>query len=139
MNMVPLASIPLEVRKDYALALVDMDILDGWEALRVTVAPGDVLVPEIDFPKRDERRVTHWQATCEDCGKTCWTRGGTPRCMTCHNRAMGELRRKEGGYCARGHVWSAENIYTRPNGERYCRICSREDKRNYRERKKVAA
>lgn len=136
--MIPLSSVPIEVRKEYALSLLALDVLEPEEALVVTIAPGDVLVPDLDWT--EPARVTHWQATCADCGKACWTRGGTPRCIGCFNKALGEGRkRKEGGYCPRGHSWAAPNIYTRPNGERYCRVCSREDRRRYRERKRETA
>lgn len=133
MNLVPLSSVPVEVRKEYALQLVERGVLDGEEALAVTLFPGDTLVPKIEFPDTGKAN-THWKAACADCGVTCWTRGGTPRCRGCFNRALAEVKRAGKGFCSNGHPWTVENIYTRPNGHSYCRECSRHYKSTHRKR-----
>ncbi len=40
--------------------------------------------------------------------------------------AGGRPRRELGGKCSRGHLWTEENIYTRPSGYRMCRTCKNE-------------
>lgn len=39
--------------------------------------------------------------------------------------------------CVRGHVFSADNTYVRPDGVRICRACQKIRKREYLDRKKV--
>lgn len=40
--------------------------------------------------------------------------------------------------CPKGHPYSGKNLYTGPNGARYCRICTRENARRYCKRKALA-
>lgn len=131
MNLVPLSSIPIEVRKNYALALTGMGILDGWEALLVTVAPDDILVPELDLSAGQmQREGQPRERPCEECGVVCWSKGPVARCVKCYRKT----RRSARGYCRNGHAWTPENVYTRPNGHQYCRICSNLSKQGHRAR-----
>lgn len=127
MSLVPLSTIPIEARRDYALSLIGTGVMDGWEALSVTVFPPDVLVPEVEFAERTPPR----KSTCEDCGAECFTRGGIPRCRPCFDKAVSERTK---GFCANGHPWTAENVYRRPNGYEYCRECARHSKSQHRKR-----
>lgn len=131
MTLVPLSSVPVEVRHEYALELVGMGLLDGVDALAVAIFPGDALVPKDAIPEPRTSRP-HWKSVCEDCGGACWTRGGVPRCRSCSNRARSAETTK--GFCTNGHPWTAENVYTRPNGYEYCRECARASKSAFRKR-----
>jgi len=42
-------------------------------------------------------------------------------------------------HCARGHEYSGTNVYTAPNGQRYCRICNGQAQRRWRERQAANA
>ena len=55
----------------------------------------------------DQERCWEWRGTCPGQSKT---------------------------ECSVGHAFTAENTAVRPNGTRYCRTCSRESNRKYRER-----
>lgn len=48
----------------------------------------------------------------------------SPRCVACH------LAQDRGGLCRRGHELTPDNVYVRPNGQRWCRTCRRERDRN---------
>jgi hypothetical protein len=54
-------------------------------------------------------------------------------CRPCH----GIEHRKE--FCVRGHLRTPGNIYTRSNGDRVCRECSRESTRNRQRRPEAVA
>lgn len=41
-------------------------------------------------------------------------------------------------HCPKGHPYSGENLFTRKDGSRCCRICMRQNLRNSRERRKGA-
>lgn len=45
----------------------------------------------------------------------------SPRCRKCHSRY--DDRRRERTHCKRGHEFTPENTYIRPNGNRECRAC----------------
>lgn len=49
------------------------------------------------------------------------------------NKRRGLHSRKDA--CARGHMFTDENTYRRPDGGRNCRACGRENARRYAERK----
>lgn len=127
--MIPLSTVPIEVRKEYALSLLKLGVLEPLEALTVTVAPGDTLVDFADehqIPKLGQPR----ERNCSFCGRLCWSRGKVARCRSCFEKT----RRSTRGYCSRGHAWTDENVYTRPNGHQYCRECMNESKRAHRAR-----
>lgn len=127
--MIPLSSVPIEVRKEYALSLVNLGLLEPLDALVVTVAPGETMVDfatEEQIPKIGQPR----ERNCVTCGRVCWSRGKTARCWDCYGKA----RRATRGFCSRGHAWTEDNVYTRPNGDTYCRVCMNESKRAHRAR-----
>lgn len=41
-------------------------------------------------------------------------------------------------HCAKGHPFSGENLYVKPNGERACRACRAASRRRYRDRQEQA-
>jgi hypothetical protein len=41
--------------------------------------------------------------------------------------------------CIRGHERTVENVYLRADGSRTCRVCHRDDEREYRKRKRLAS
>jgi hypothetical protein len=133
--VIPLSSVPIDVRKEYALQLVRMDILEAWEALAVTIAPGDTLIPDPEEAPRAFITKQPRERDCVLCGRVCYSKLDEPRCWDCYVR----VRRGVNGYCARGHVWSPDNVYTRPNGYQYCRECSVEESRARRAAQKAAA
>ena len=54
------------------------------------------------------------------------------------------IRRGESGkynrektHCPKGHPYSGDNLYRRPNGDRHCRICKRSALREYKERRRA--
>jgi hypothetical protein len=135
-STVPLSAVPIDVRKEYALALLNMNMLDGWEALRVTVAPDDFgeipseLIPELTAVTRRLADSQPRERPCATCGEPCWSRHEEARCRKCYAKTRRAVR----GFCAKGHPWTPENVYTRPNGWQYCRPCMNESKREHRER-----
>ena len=128
-RVIPLSSVPIEVRKEYALSLLKLGVLEPLEALTVTIAPGDALV---DFADEDQipRLGQPRERNCAFCGRICWSRGQTARCRVCFEKT----RRGTRGFCSHGHAWTDDNVYTRPNGDQYCRVCMNEAKRTQRAR-----
>lgn len=51
-------------------------------------------------------------------------------CTTCHARR--DSARKKCSYCKRGHAFTHDNTYVKPNGCRLCRECIREKDRTRR-------
>lgn len=59
----------------------------------------------------------------------------SPRCVKCHHaHDKPALKRKPKTHCKRGHEFTLENTYRKPNGNRGCKICRREAGRRFRDK-----
>lgn len=77
---------------------------------------------------RSGQEVCHWNGIRTD------NRLTNLRWGTRHENQMDVLRHGHNPnfnrkFCPRGHARTKENIYRRPNGRAYCRVCHREDAR----------
>lgn len=82
-------------------------------------------VPEGECPHRRCYELGHLVPR-EQCDN--WSRG---------NQGGAAIHRAK-THCPQGHPYSGENLYVRPNGERCCRQCRREDDRHRKEMKRLS-
>lgn len=97
--------------------------------------------------------VHHWvkyhlgtPKLCDACGSTTAKRYDWANISGEYKRDLSDWRRlcrfchvmeKNPGHCHKGHEFIPENIYTRPNGLRECRICKSEANKAYKAKRKV--
>lgn len=60
----------------------------------------------------------------------------TPRINTHRGYGPAAMRARK-THCPKEHPYSGDNLYVSPTGNRQCRICIRQNQRNYQERKKL--
>lgn len=63
-------------------------------------------------------------------------RFNSPKRAAYFARRRGQHRSHRATHCKKGHAWTTETTYIRPNGVRECRICVREAVSKYARKKK---